>query len=41
MIPEETLGWLLELGKACRVLKAQIEFEPSTLLLKVRETPKL
>ena len=27
--------------EACRVLKAQIEFEPSTLLLKVQETPEL
>ena len=41
MIPEETLGWLLELGKACRVLEAQIESEPSTWVSKVQETPEL
>ena len=41
MIPEETLGWLLELGKTCRVLEAQIEFEPSTWVSKVQETPEL
>ena len=34
MIPEETLGWLLEIGKACRVLKTRLEPKPSTLLLR-------
>jgi hypothetical protein len=34
MIPEETLGWLLELGKAWRVLKTRLEAKPSTLLLR-------
>jgi hypothetical protein len=38
---EETFGWLLQPGKACRVLEAQIESEPSTLVLKVQESPEL
>jgi hypothetical protein len=38
---EETFGWLLQPGRACRVLEAQIESEPSTLVLKVQESPEL
>ena len=38
---EETIGWLLQPGKASRVLEAQIESEPSTLELKVQESPEL
>ncbi len=41
MTPEETFGQLVGLGKAWRVVEAQLEASSSTFLLKVEETPDL
>jgi len=41
MTPEESLGQFLRLGKARRVLETRLEAKPSTLVLKVQETPEL
>jgi hypothetical protein len=41
MTPEETFGELLRLGKAWRVVEAQLEVSSSTFLLKVQETVAL
>ena len=41
MIPEETLGQSLGLGKAWRVVEARLEASSSTFVLKVEETAEL
>ncbi len=41
MTLEESLGQLLAFGNARRGLKTRLEAKPSTLVLKMRETPEL